>query len=239
MLLSASRGMYTGATRIVVVTKGLEDAVRSLAPSAVVHCEYNGFPAVLQDKRGQKHERFTLCFHGALGFFQDVETLRKLAAAVTDDGIDVVVIGSGRKAELLDDPPRNLRFLGRLSFEDTIEEVAKCHVGLCLRRQDKISQDAFPIKVWEYLGLGMPCIVTPLCEAGRFVEDHACGIQLQAGDVIGLRNAVLLLRDDPGHAQQLATAGAQAVMGFTRERIGERIAEIVFSALAEVRAKVG
>jgi glycosyltransferase involved in cell wall biosynthesis len=237
MLLSASRGMYTRATRVVVVTKGLDDAVRGVAPSAVVHCEYNGFPAVLRDKRGAKHERFTLCFHGALGFFQDIETLRKLAAAVTDDGIDVVVIGSGRKAELLDDPPPNLRYLGRLSFEDTIGEVAKCHVGLCLRRQDKISQDAFPIKVWEYLGLGMPCVVTPLCEAGRFVEDHACGTQLQAGDVTGLRKAVLLLRDDPAHAQKLATAGEHAVMGFTRERIGERIADIVFSALGEVQAK--
>jgi glycosyltransferase involved in cell wall biosynthesis len=235
MLLSASRGMYAGAARIIVVTKGLEEAVRSQAPSAVIHCEYNGFPAALRDKRVAKHERFTLCFHGALGFFQDVETLRKVAEAVADDGIDVVVIGSGRKAELLTEPPPNLRYLGRLSFEDTIDEVAKCHVGLCLRRQDKISQDAFPIKVWEYLGLEMPCIVTPHCEAGRFVEDHACGIQLDAGDVHGLRNAVLLLRDDPVHARKLATAGAQAVTEFTRERIGERIANIVFSALGEVR----
>jgi colanic acid biosynthesis glycosyl transferase WcaI len=235
MLLSAAQGMYSNAARIIVVTKGLEEAVRSQAPSAVLHCEYNGFPAALSDKHGKKHERFTICFHGALGFFQDIETLRKVAEAVADDGIDVVVIGSGRKAELLTDPPRNLRYLGRLSFEDTIEEVAKCHVGLCLRRQDKISQDAFPIKVWEYLGLEMPCIVTPHCEAGRFVEDHVCGLQLQAGDVAGLRNAVLQLRDDPVHAQKLAAAGAKAVTEFTRERIGARIADIVFSALGEVK----
>ena len=235
LLLSASRGMYTRAARIIVVTKGLEDAVRSQAPSAAVHCEYNGFPAALSDKRAPKHERFTLCFHGALGFFQDVESLRKLAEALTDDGVDVVVIGSGRKAELFANPPPNLRYLGRMSFEDTINEVAKCHVGLCLRRQDKISQDAFPIKVWEYLGLAIPCVVTPVCEAGRFVEDHACGVQLDAGDVAGLRKAVLRLRDDPAHAQKLAAAGAQAVAGFTRERIGERIADIVFSALGEVR----
>jgi glycosyltransferase involved in cell wall biosynthesis len=234
LLLAASKYMYAGARRIIVVTQGLRTIVASLTNGVDITCIYNGYPQSLRDLRPPKHERFTVCFHGVLGFFQDIETLIALAAQLAPLDIDMVVIGYGRKETLLRGAlPPNLRFLGRLSFERTVAEVARCHVGLCLRLQDEISRDAFPIKVWEYLGLGMPSIVTPPCEAGRFVAENGCGVQLPAGDTAAILQAILALRSDPQRAATMAQNCDAVSAQFSRERTGIQVAQLVLQTLSD------
>jgi glycosyltransferase involved in cell wall biosynthesis len=233
LLLAASRFMYAGARRIIVVTQGLRAIVASLVQGVDVACIYNGYPQSLRDLRPPKHERFTVCFHGVLGFFQDIETLIALAARLAAHDIDMVVIGYGRKETLLrGELPPNLRFLGRLAFDRTVAEVARCHLGLCLRLQDEISRDAFPIKVWEYLGLGMPSIVTPPCEAGRFVEENGCGMQFPAGDIEAILHAILALRSDPQRAATIAQRCDAVSAQFSRERTGIQVAQLVLQTLS-------
>jgi glycosyltransferase involved in cell wall biosynthesis len=220
-----SRALYRGARRVLTATQGLAREVASAAPSVDVQCIYNGFPAALSERRALKHKRFSVCFHGALGFFQDVETLVTVASRLRPLDVDVVVIGYGRKEALLRHAALdNLRFLGRLGFEDTIAEVERCHVGLCLRHDDEISRDAFPVKVWEYLGLGMPSIVTPACEAGAFLEEHNCGFQLPAGDVEAIVNTLSRLKSNPDECHALSTACRAAAERFTREGLGNQAA---------------
>lgn len=221
VLMRMSAWMYGGAKCILAATEGLRREIRRQARGRPVHCVYNGFPAALADLTANRHERFTLCFHGVLGFFQDIEGLVQLARALRDEEIDVVVIGYGRKAELLTglDLP-NLRFLGKRSFAETISEVARCHVGICLRRGDEISRDAFPVKVWEYLGLRIPSVITPLCEAGAFVEQRGCGIQMPAGDLATLKRNILALRDDPDRLAAMRERCVSAASAFSREHLG-------------------
>jgi glycosyltransferase involved in cell wall biosynthesis len=216
-----SLAMYRGARRVVTATQGLAREIETIAPGCQAHCVYNGFPAALAARRSTKHERFTICFHGALGFFQDVDTLIAVAARLEPLDIDVVVVGYGRKEDLLRRAGlRNLRFLGRLDFEATIAAVERCHVGLCLRGDDDVSRDAFPVKVWEYLGLGMPSIVTPVCEAGSFLEQHKCGFQFPAGAVPAIVDTIQRLERSPHECRALGTACCAANTSFTREHLG-------------------
>lgn len=226
-----SRAMYRGALRVITATQSLAREVRRAAPGIDAECIYNGFPSSLGWRSTTKHQRFTVCFHGVLGFFQDIETLIDVARRLGAHDIDVVAIGYGRKEVLLRScRVANLRFLGRLSFEQTIAEVEQCHVGLCLRSEDEVSKDAFPVKVWEYLGLGMPCVVTPPCEAGAFLEQHGCGFQAPAGQVDTIVRRILRLKHQPleleGMSQRCRSAGAN----FTREALGIQAAELIAAA---------
>jgi glycosyltransferase involved in cell wall biosynthesis len=228
--------MYRGAKKVIAATQGLEREVRDQAPDAQVRCVYNGFPSALTQRQGVKHTRFTVCFHGVLGFFQDVETLIEVARRLQDFDIDVLTIGYGRKEQLLQQCHLpNLRFLGRLSFDDTMAQVEHCHVGLCLRLDDGISKDAFPVKVWEYMGLGLPCVVTPQCEAGDFLQQHACGLQFNAGDVQGIVQAVVKLRDDPAQMANMAQRCRATGSAFTREKTGMAVAELIQATAREIR----
>ncbi len=228
-----SRRAYEHATCVVTATRGLEKAVREESPEANVHCVYNGFPAEFLDRESRKHERFTVCFHGVLGFFQDIETLIRVAAALQEHEIDVVVIGYGRQEGLLrKGTPGNLTFHGRLPYDQTISEVEKCHLGLCLRKDDGISKDAFPVKVWEYLGLGIPSIVTPRCEAGDFLEDKRCGFQLDSGQVPQIVGKILDLKNDADQLAGLSQNCREARKLFTRKKLGAEAAELILKSVS-------
>lgn len=226
-----SRTMYSKAELVVCATQGLAREVAHEAPSTNVIHVYNGFPASFAERRPQKYQRFTVCFHGVLGFFQDIETVLKVTEQLGSYDVDVVVIGYGRKEEILkaSDLP-NLRFLGRQTFDRTIAEVERCHLGLCLRLNDGISKDAFPVKVWEYLGLGIPCIVTPPCEAGQFLEQNACGIVLESGDVEGIVAAVLRAKNESDQLTKMIDNCRRLSANFTREQTGLAAAQEIYKA---------
>lgn len=227
-----SRRMYSGATAVITATAGLAKHVQRETPTGNVRTVFNGFPRRLLDMPVVKADRFTVCFHGTLGFFQDVDTLAQVSQRLAAHDVDTVVIGYGRKAERLRRTlPGTSHFFGALSFEQTIAEVSRAHVGLCLRTNDGVSLDAFPVKVFEYLGLGIPTIVTPPCEGGAFVEGFGCGSQLAAGDVDGIVREVLRLRDDGEYYEQLCSAARALAPSFTREEQAEEMA-VLLAALA-------
>lgn len=228
-----SRRAYERAECVVAATAGLARVVQEEAPAARVHCVYNGFPDEFLSRQADKRERFTVCFHGVLGFFQDVQTLISVAAELEGQGVDVLVIGYGRQeAELRKRVPGNLVFRGRLSFEQTIAEIETCHIGLCLRKDDGISRDAFPVKVWEYLGLGIPSIVTPNCEAGDFLEANRCGYQLQSGDVDDIVRTILELKNDREALARMAQNCLEIRQSYTRGRLGTEAAKLMLDSAA-------
>ncbi|CAG0930626.1 hypothetical protein PLCT1_01431 [Planctomycetaceae bacterium] len=234
-----SRAMYKHAAKVIVATHGLGREVSEAAGDTPVVCVYNGFPREMCERRARKHERFTVCFHGVLGFFQDVETLVALARRLATHEVDVVAIGYGRKEPLLAEARlSNLRFLGRQPHAATIAEVERCHVGLCLRLDDGISKDAFPVKVWEYIGLGIPSVVTPPCEAGDFLERHGCGIQQAAGDVDALLTVVLALKADPSALERMSARCRDVGVSYTREQTGREAARAIVGAFGESLAEV-
>lgn len=222
-----SRSAYENAECVVVATRGLERVVHSEAPKANVHCVYNGFPAEFLSRESKKNKRFTVCFHGVMGFFQDIETLIRVAAELHQHDVDVLVIGYGRQERLLrEGVPPNLSFRGRLPFEQTVAEIEKCDLGLCLRKDDSISKDAFPVKVWEYLGLGIPSIVTPRCEAGDFLETNGCGFQLDSGRVQEIVDKILKLKSNREELTRLTERCRSIGAEYTREKLGAKAAEV-------------
>lgn len=226
-----SRWMYLNAELVLCATQGLAREVAREAATANITCVYNGFPASFAERCSRKHDRFTVCFHGVLGFFQDVDTLLKVAVCLAQYDVDVVVIGYGRKEESLHRCNLgNLRYLGRQSFENTIAEVERCHLGLCLRLDDDVSKDAFPVKVWEYIGLGIPCVVTPPSEAGDFLQEHSCGMVMESGDVDGIVSAVLRAKDDSNYLGAMAAKCRQLAISYTREKMGAVAAQEIYRA---------
>ncbi len=157
-----------------------------------------------------------------------MDTLIEVARRVQPHGIDIVAIGYGRKEDTLRSAQlANLRFLGRLSFDETMNQIERCHVGLCLRMDDAVSRDAFPVKVWEYLGLGIPSIVTPQCEAGEFLERHGCGIQLPAGDADAIVSALLRLKMHKDERDAMGANCRAAAGRYTREQLGVEAASLI------------
>lgn len=236
LLRKQSQRMYRGASLVVCATEGLLREVSVEEPRAHAKFVYNGFPGFLLQRGLKKNSRFTVCFHGVLGYFQDVETLLKVAEELQGFDVDVLVIGYGRKEKgLRKCTLSNLFFLGKQTFSETIDQIERCHMGLCLRLDDNISRDAFPVKVWEYLGLGIPVIITPSSEAGDFIRDNNCGIVLETGDVQGIVKEILKVKSNKPLYDKLSANCRGIAPNYTREKMGVAVSEAIIGVLPNTR----
>lgn len=179
-ILKFTRIMYNGAQSIITVTEGLENKIRAHSPRADIHRIYNGYDTELFMPGHEKFDKYTVVFHGNLGKFQRIDLLVDVAREMekTNPEIQFKVIGYGPGAEFLKNPPSNLEYLGPMKYEEIAKYIAKCHMGISLRTDDEISKDAVPVKVFEYMGVEIPVLVTPKGEASRLIEKEKLGYGL-------------------------------------------------------------
>lgn len=218
-LVKLERYIYSRSYIILAATEGLQKAIKQSTSTRCLLFR-NGFstkflPCV------EKMDSFTVVFHGNLGRFQNIEMLTEILqnTRIKNSDITFVVIGSGPKENLLKGKDfQNLKFYGRLSNTETSEIVNKCHVGLSLRDDSQISIDAFPVKIYEYIGSGIPTIATPICEGGKVLTDLNIGFNTH-NDLNIIIDLIFSLRNDKDLYSSLVHNMLSIRVEFSREQI--------------------
>ena len=54
----------------------------------------------------------------------------------------------------------------------------------------------FPVKIFEYIGAGLPVISTPKTDAGHFLEENELGYQFENEEVDAIINRIKLLKKE-------------------------------------------
>lgn len=198
ILLRITSIMFTRAHHVITVAEGLVKIIKDMSPKAKVKLIYNGYDDELFKPSKEKFEKFTVVFHGNLGKFQRIDLLREVAEKMVtkDPEVQFKVIGYGPGEKYLKDPPANLEFLGKMDYKDIAKYIAKCHLGISLRTDDQISRDALPVKMFEYIGVGIPVIVTPKGEAGKLVEKNKYGFQLENNEEYLIKKIFVIKKSD-------------------------------------------
>lgn len=184
LLSGLEKFLYINSKRVVTVTEGLKSYIDGVAGShnEKVFVVKNGFDEDVFKCTSVKYPKFTLVFHGTLGHFQDVELLSNLIIQMEKEypEIEFLVIGSGSKESLLCDlKTQNLNYHSCVSYEEIPMLVSGAHIGLSFRTNDEIASSSIPVKIYEYIGLCIPIIVTPSSEAGRMVEENGMGLLVE------------------------------------------------------------
>ena len=128
--------------------------------------------------------------HGNFGAFQDVDLLIELAQRVLsgDERIELLIIGRGPGRLKIEEALRSFVVAGRVDIRAEVghEEMRRllsaADLGLSLRRNDAVSRHSFPVRVTDYLSLGLPVVVTPLSEAGGVAERIGVGHEFPNSD---------------------------------------------------------
>ena len=221
LMVFVSSRMYSNAAGILCATNGIKKLLSPYEDLPPVNVVYNGFDEVYNPSDIDKYEDFTVCFHGVLGHFQDVQGLVIVADKLQKQGIKLLVIGYGPKEAVLG-LSKNIIFLGKKPHDETMQIIAKCHVGLSLRSNDLISINSFPVKVWEYVGMKVPCIVSPLSEAGDFVESNGFGRQVNFGDYDEIVDIIMDYKRSLKHS-----SNDDVIARYTRRETGRAAANTI------------
>lgn len=170
LVKSFTASMYKNSVGVTTVTNGLVRKIKTLSPTTKIELLMNGFDADLFKPSLEKYEKFTVVFHGNMGKVQNLKAILDVAKLLeAHEDIEFLFAGEGPQSELLTKSKlKNIRYLGPQDYSNIPGIIAKAHVGFSARRDDEIGTDALPVKAFEYLGVGIPVIMTP--KAGILTE---------------------------------------------------------------------
>ena len=223
--------LYSKAFIVTTATKSYVEHIRnSITMDHSVLLLRNGYSKNVIKEVENKYNTFTLIYHGNLGKFQDVELLLRLAERFTksDLGIEILIIGSGSKDHLIKSSDlKNIKFFGHLDMKEVYHIIPRAHLGLSLRTDDKVSRGAFPVKIYEYIAFGIPMIVTPISEAGRFMEKYGIGYQYRPDQENDIYSKIIELRKNISTLKRLSENTHALKDKFSREKISADFVEIL------------
>lgn len=104
-------------------------------------------------------------------------------------------------------------YRGMLGREDIVKLLAQSNVGLCtlLNRGQYLKIDTFGIKVYEYLSMGLPVILSRNRYNQEMVEKYQFGLCVDPENTDELAEAIRYLLDNSDAARKMGENGRRAI----------------------------
>lgn len=158
---------------------------------------------------------FRLCFVGDMTPDRGIDNLIR---AANRSGARLSLVGEFHPpsyGEAVRQMPesRCVEFLGRLDRERVREVLARSSVGMCTMPdggQYNIC-DTFNMKVYDYMAMGLPVILSDSAYARQVMERYKFGILVNPADVEETARAVRRLAEYPEEAARMGREGRRAI----------------------------
>ncbi len=117
-----------------------------------------------------RYSRPVVTYVGAFEYFVDTDLMLAVAARLPN--VHFLFVGGGRdlvtmRKKALAMKLTNVEFTGPVPYSQALACMAAADVGLIPFRPLSVSQNASPLKLFEYTALGKPVVSTPLAEIRR------------------------------------------------------------------------
>lgn len=161
-----------------------------------------------------KKENFTLGYMGWLnkerGTIATLEVVSKIRATVKLDLLFVGPYGKDINENILYKESIEeewATFLGRLEPKKGWQEMSKCHVGLAVLENSPNFVESYPTKIFEYMLLGLPIIVSNFPLYKKIIDESQCGISVDPSSLEDFENAILWLINNPDKSKIMGQNG--------------------------------
>ena len=159
-----------------------------------------------------------LVYLGLLEWARGIETAIRAIQRVHErlPGVKLVIVGSGRHESdfrLLVDQLRlqdSVQFLGWLDYSKAIEVIRESDVGLVPHHATESWNTTIPNKLFDYMSMGKPVIVSNAKPTERIVREERCGIVFEEKNAEDLARAILAL-ERKATREEMGRCGRDAV----------------------------
>jgi glycosyltransferase involved in cell wall biosynthesis len=125
---------------------------------------------------------------------------------------------------ILDTLPDNTVWLGWKPHLEVLEMYRMAKLGVVVLHPTPNHRCALPVKLFEYLGAGLPVIASNFPEYAELVQ--GCGVQVDPLNVEEIRNSIRHLLADPALLQEMSARARQHVnANFSWQQEGARLVE--------------
>jgi len=101
----------------------------------------------------------------------------------------------------------HVEYKGFLSRPDVIELLGRSNCGIVTLHPTANYIDALPIKLFEYMAIGLPVIASDFPLLRSIIEKYDCGLLVDPQDPVAISNAIQYLYDNPIRASEIGNNG--------------------------------
>jgi len=228
-LKRVARFLYENSDRIVTVGDGYKNKINELYGTAPEKMEVivNGIDAALfkpgpRDNEVRKEHgwggRFVAMYVGTHGMAHALDKVLEAAKRLADEkDLLFVFVGEGAEKDNLKNMAANLeldnvRFIDQQDKERVALFYAACDLGLVTLRNTPLFQEVLPSKIFEYLGMERPILISVDGQARRLVESAGAGEFVPPEDADKMADAITRLKSDRQKLAQMGKAGRAYVL---------------------------
>jgi glycosyltransferase involved in cell wall biosynthesis len=248
-LKRVARYLYEHSSRIVTVGQGYKRQIeqRYSIPPERIDVVPNGIdletfvPSPRDNEVRRQYgwgDRLVLLYVGTHGMAHALHVVLEAALQFRDDPRKLFVfVGEGARKEQLKRRAAELH-LDNVQFIDQQPKMriplfyAACDIGLVTLRNTPLFQDVLPSKIFEYLGMQRPVILSVDGEARRLVQDAGSGVFVPPEDAAALADAIRCLAEQPALLESMGRSGRRFVeTHYRRETLAKQYLELLQALL--------
>ncbi|MDE2731947.1 MAG: glycosyltransferase family 4 protein [Bacteroidota bacterium] len=190
----------------------------TVLPNTINVRDFDAYP-IDQAVIDELESSFTITYTGTINLHRGLDLLiRALPAVVNACHARLVVVGDGRIRSELEALVRQLGIAAHVWFTGWQDQyLLKSFIlgsDVCVAPHVKGPHNdaALPHKLFHYMYLKRPVVVTDCAPMQRIVEQHNCGVVTPYGDVNALSSALLELHGNSELRRQMGANGYRAVV---------------------------
>lgn len=246
-LRAVARALYTYSDRIVAVGEGYARSIQELygvdaGKMSVVH---NGIDVELFQPTGKHNgvrsrygwsDKFVLMYLGTHGMAHALKSVLSVARTMRHDNSKLFVfVGEGAEKHRLKQLAArwklpNVQFIDQQPKERVPGFYAACDVGIVPLRNSPRFREVLPSKIFEYLGMERPVLLSVDGEARQLVERAGAGICVPPEDTDAMVSAVKQFYDNRHQLRRMGRNGRRFVCRhFDRRRLARKYLTILES----------
>lgn len=239
-LKAVAHALYERADRIVTVGEGYRRRIHDLygIPLEKMAVLPNGVDPTLFRPGSRQNDvrreygwgdRFVVLYLGTHGMAHALDKVLQAARLLQNDRrILFAFVGEGAEKDALRRVARemalpNVQFIDAQPKARVPSFYAACDLGLVPLRRASLFQDVLPSKIFEYLAMERPIVLSVGGDAKQLVEAAGAGEYVPPEDPEALALAVRRLAEDPERRAAMGRRGREYVLAhFDRSRLAER-----------------
>ncbi|WP_161635188.1 glycosyltransferase [Desulfovermiculus halophilus] len=103
---------------------------------------------------------------------------------------------------------------GRMPPSQGWAMIARCHIGIALLKPIGNYIDSYPTKMFEYMAMGLPVVVSDFPLYRDVVERHQCGFCVDPNDIDTIAYVIRFFIENPQKSIEMGTRGQNAVRSY-------------------------
>jgi glycosyltransferase involved in cell wall biosynthesis len=177
------------------------------------------------------HDNFTVAYFGDTGLRRGTLTILEAADKLKDKNIRFLIIGTSSEQDLLRKEAtirnlNNVTFAGWIPPAEAMKLISGTDAGICPFLRNIHHDTTYANKMFQYMALGKPVIVSDCTAQANFVTREKCGLVFEAGNADELCNRIIKLTSRNEYDPLSKNASACVTEKYNWENYGRRLIEL-------------